>query len=212
MACENLIELKKLDKAQPYCDKAFELNPHSIPGALFKASRLLKQEAFQDAINLLDNFRDSPDAEEASHDQRIRRKHQEAHTLLKRSKTKDYYKVLSVDREADERTIKRAYRTLIKQYHPDKYRGEMSKEEVLKKISAINEAWEVLSSPELKARFDRGDDPNDQEQGQGFQQGGHPFGGFQQQQYMFRQGGGSPFGGGNGFGGGGQGGGFKFQF
>lgn len=45
-------------------------------------------------------------------------------------------------------------------------------------MAAINEAYEVLSNPELKARFDRGDDPNSHEQQQHpFQQGGNPFGG-----------------------------------
>ena len=65
-------------------------------------------------------------------------------------------------------------------------------------MAEINEAYEVLSDPELRARFDRGDDPNSQEQGQPFQ--GSPFGGGGQQ-FLFQQGGG---------GGGFPGGGFKF--
>lgn len=67
-------------------------------------------------------------------------------------------------------------------------------------MAEINEAYEVLSDPELRARFDRGDDPNSQEQqGQPFH--GSPFGqGAGGQQFFFRQqGGGFP------------GGGFKFQ-
>ena len=65
-------------------------------------------------------------------------------------------------------------------------------------MAAVNEAYEVLSDPELKERFDRGDDPNNPEQ----QQGGNPFQGspFGGQQFMFRQGG-FPGGGGS----------FKFQ-
>ena len=73
-------------------------------------------------------------------------------------------------------------------------------------MASINEAYEVLSDPELKQRFDRGEDPNDPAS----QHGGHPFhgspfGGGGQQQFVFRQGG-SQFkfqgsGGGNPFGG-----------
>lgn len=118
---------------------------------------------------------------------------QKAQALLKRSKQKDYYKVLGVSRDADDRTIKRAYRQMTRQYHPDKVASQgVSKEEAEKKMASINEAYEVLSDPELKARFDNGDDPNDpQSQGGGghpFQ--GHPFGSGGGQHFFFQQGGG----------------------
>lgn len=126
---------------------------------------------------------------------------QKAQIALKRSKTKDYYKVLGVPNDADERQIKSAYRKATKTYHPDKaVKLGITKEEAEKKMGAINEAYEVLSDPELRARFDRGDDPNDQERGNPFQ--GSPFGGGNHP-FMFQQG--FP-------GGGGGGGGFKFHF
>jgi DnaJ homolog subfamily C member 3 len=126
---------------------------------------------------------------------------QKAQVALKRSKTKDYYKVLGVAHDADERQIKSAYRKLSKVHHPDKAAKQgLTKEDAEKKMASINEAYEVLSNPELRARFDRGDDPNSNEQQQHpFQQGG-PFGG---NPFMFQQGGGG--------GGGGQQQ-FKFQF
>jgi DnaJ homolog subfamily C member 3 len=127
-----------------------------------------------------------------------------AQVALKRSKTKDYYKVLGVEHDADERQIKSAYRKLSKQYHPDKAaKLGITNEEAEIKIRAINEAYEVLSNPELRARFDRGDDPNDPSSGQsGPFPGGSPFGG---QPFFFQQGG-FPGGGGGG------GSGAKFQF
>jgi len=49
-------------------------------------------------------------------------------------------------------------------YHPDKASQQgITKEEAEKKMHAINEAYEILKDPELKARFDRGDDPNNPE-------------------------------------------------
>ena len=112
---------------------------------------------------------------------------QEAQIALKRSKTKDYYKVLGVPNDADERQIKSAYRKLSKVHHPDKAAKQgLTKEQAEKKMASINEAYEVLSNPELRARFDRGDDPNSHEQQNPFQ--GHPFGGGQP--FMFQQGGG----------------------
>ncbi|KAA8893962.1 hypothetical protein FN846DRAFT_976560 [Sphaerosporella brunnea] len=196
MACDDFTEMGKPEKARPHCDEALRLNPSSLPAILAKATRLLKEDAFEEAIRLLEKAKE--EVEGASGDRRIQKKLQEAHNLLRRSKTKDYYKVLGVSRDADAQDIKKAYRKLTKQYHPDKYRGEMTPEQIQKKMSEINEAYEVLSDPALKERFDNGDDPNSQEGQNPFAQGGNPFGGFGQgghQQFMFRQqGGGSPFG------------------
>lgn len=123
---------------------------------------------------------------------------------LRRSKTKDYYKVLGVPRDADELQIKHAWRKMVKVHHPDKaHKQGITKEAAEKKMSQVNEAYEVLSNPELKQRFDQGDDPNDHEQQRQhpFQQGGfqgHPFGGQSGgQQFNFKFGGGGggfPFG------------------
>ena len=74
MACDNFSDLKKIDKAKPYCDAAEALNPYSIPAVLAKASRLIKAEEYEEAINLLKDFKDSPDAQEGSQDQRIHAK------------------------------------------------------------------------------------------------------------------------------------------
>ena len=142
---------------------------------------------------------------------------QKAQLELKRSKTKDYYKVLGVERDADERQIKSAYRKLSKTHHPDKaVKLGITKEDAEKKMASINEAYEVLSTPELRQRFDNGDDPNSNEPQH--QHGGNPFGGFGGggNPFMFQQGGGGgpqfnfKFGGSRGGGGGGFPGGFPF--
>ncbi|MGB9833532.1 MAG: DnaJ C-terminal domain-containing protein [bacterium] len=65
---------------------------------------------------------------------------------------KDYYKILGVPRDADENTIKRAYRELAKKYHPDLNPGNKASEE---KFREINEAYEVLSDPEKRAKYDQ---------------------------------------------------------
>jgi DnaJ-class molecular chaperone len=61
---------------------------------------------------------------------------------------RDYYKILGVDRKADDKTIKSAYRKLARKYHPDVNKG---KDEKFKEIS---EAYEVLSDPEKRRRYD----------------------------------------------------------
>lgn len=65
---------------------------------------------------------------------------------------KDYYKVLGVDRKATEDEIKRSYRKLALEHHPDRNPGNKSSEE---KFKEINEAYQVLSDPEKKKRYDQ---------------------------------------------------------
>lgn len=65
---------------------------------------------------------------------------------------RDYYEVLGVARGASADDIKRAYRKLALQFHPDKNPGNAEAEEKFKEAA---EAYEVLSSPEKKARYDQ---------------------------------------------------------
>jgi DnaJ-class molecular chaperone len=63
---------------------------------------------------------------------------------------KDYYKVLGVDRKASEEEIKRAYRKLALQYHPDRNPGNKGAED---KFKDINEAYQVLSDTQKRAHM-----------------------------------------------------------
>ena len=65
---------------------------------------------------------------------------------------KDYYKILGVDRKASEDEIKRAYRKLALQYHPDRNPGDKKAED---KFKEINEAYQVLSDTEKRKRYDQ---------------------------------------------------------
>ncbi len=65
---------------------------------------------------------------------------------------RDYYEVLGVDKNADDATIKKAYRALAKKNHPDVNPGDKEAEERFKEI---NEAYQVLSNPQKRAQYDR---------------------------------------------------------
>jgi len=82
------------------------------------------------------------------------------------TKAKDYYEVLGVDKNADDETIKKAYRKLAKKYHPDTNAGNAEAE---KKFKEISEAYAVLSDKEKRKEYDQF--------GSGDFDGGNPFGG-----------------------------------
>jgi len=115
---------------------------------------------------------------------------------------KDYYKALGFDRKTKNQVtqddIRKAYRKLVKLYHPDKHRSQEEKDKAGKKYKEVTEAYEVLSDEQKKQRYDAGE--FDPQQGEQQGHGGHPFNSFFQQ--GFQQQGGFP----------GGGGGFRFHF
>ena len=66
---------------------------------------------------------------------------------------KDYYKILGVSRDADEKTIKKTYRNLAMKYHPDRNPGK--EKEANEKFKEINEAYAVLGDPEKRRQYDQ---------------------------------------------------------
>ncbi|WFD04663.1 hypothetical protein MOBT1_003377 [Malassezia obtusa] len=195
--CRAYVGQNVYKKAMPFCDKLLRRDPNSVPALVAKGEDHLANGRYEEAVQTLSQaFTHS-----GQRDRDIHQRLTKAQKLLKQSKSKDYYKILGVARDADERTIKKAYRRLAREHHPDKGGSQ-------EKMAEINEAFGVLGDPELRARFDQGDDPNDPMGGQqayeGFTQGDV----FQQMfqnaafQQFARQHGGNAF----------QGGGAQFHF
>ena len=77
---------------------------------------------------------------------------------------KDYYKILGVDKKASPEEIKKAYRKLALEYHPDKGGGT----EAEKKFKEINEAYQILSDPQKRSGYDQFGSTFNQGGAQGF--------------------------------------------
>lgn len=102
--------------------------------------------------------------------------------------TKNYYDVLGVSKQASDQDIKRAYRKLAKQYHPDVNKDPGAQDQ----FKAIQEAFDVLSDPDKKANYDRYGSPEGPTVGRGTYDGDGYGEGSAQFEDLFRQfGGGS---------------------
>ena len=110
------------------------------------------------------------------------------------SEKRDYYEVLGISKGASDDEIKKAYRKLAKQYHPDVNKEPGAEE----KFKEVNEAYEVLSDPQKRATYDQFGHAGMDGMGAGGFGGGFSGGGFDDLNDIF----GSFFGG--GFGGGGS--------
>ncbi|KAI1188697.1 hypothetical protein F5B17DRAFT_255926 [Nemania serpens] len=191
------LKLKDYDEAIADCERAVALDPSYLKARKTKANALGQAERWEDAVREWKKIQEM-DPEDRSIIREIRK----AELELKKSQRKDYYKILGVAKDADESTIKKAYRKLAIVHHPDKNRDD---EGAAERFKDIGEAYETLSDPQKRARYDSGEDLIDPSEM--FGGGGGMPGGIDPEILFSMMNGGGAFGGGGG-GGGFQGGGF----
>ncbi|KAJ4970553.1 hypothetical protein NE237_003652 [Protea cynaroides] len=189
--CKALVKLGRGKDALGSCTEALNFDEELIEALVQRGEAKLLVEDWEGAVEDL-----KAAAQKSPQDMNIREALMKAERSLKLSKRKDWYKILGVSRTASISEIKRAYKKLALQWHPDK--NVDNREEAEAKFREIAAAYEVLGDDEKRVRFDRGEDI---EEGMGMGGGGfNPFGGGGQQ-YTFHFEGGFPGGGGGGFGG-----------
>jgi len=134
------------------CSQAIELDPSYLKAYLRRAKCYMDTEKYEEAV------RDYEKILKLDHSQENRRLLKEAKLELKKSKRKNYYKILGVEKTADDSEIKKAYRKEALKHHPDRHAGadEATKkaEEVL--FKEVGEAYNVLSDKEKRNRYDNG--------------------------------------------------------
>merc|ERR1719412_2164803 len=147
----------------------------------------METEQYEEAIRDYERILKSDKA-----NQEVRQSLHQAKVRLKQSKRKDYYKILGVERSANDDEIKKAYKKRALATHPDRHAGatESEKREQENKFKEIGEAYDVLSDTKKRSRYDNGHDLEDLEGGHGF--GGHEMDPNQIFQAFFGGGGGGP--------------------
>ncbi|KAL7487100.1 hypothetical protein ACHAW6_012703 [Cyclotella cf. meneghiniana] len=154
------ILLGEYDKAVEEANKHVA-NEESVEGLHALGEAQMAGEKFDEAIRTYQRALEiAPDDKKRECNQKV----EEAQVALKQSKEKNYYKILGVPRNADLKTIKKEYKKLALQWHPDKNADDKEKAE--KMFQDISEAYEVLSDKELRAKYDRGE-PVFENQGHG---------------------------------------------
>jgi molecular chaperone DnaJ len=88
---------------------------------------------------------------------------------------RDYYEILGIKKDANEQDIKRAYRKMAMEWHPDKHKGDKAAEE---KFKEINKAYETLSDPQKRTGYDQFGEAGANFGGGGFGGGGFNGAGF----------------------------------
>eukprot|EP00892_Ulva_mutabilis_P009894 jgi/Ulvmu1/7277/UM035_0065.1 len=131
-----------------------------------KVEIFFQQEKFEEALRMVEEA-----IEEEGRNKRLLELRSQAQQLLKKSKMKDYHKLLGVPKDADESALKKAFRKLALKYHPDKVDGD--KQEAEAYFAELSEAYEVLTDPEKRRLYDMGEDPFKDEPNHG--QGGFRF-------------------------------------
>ncbi|KAI0781853.1 hypothetical protein C8Q75DRAFT_728409, partial [Abortiporus biennis] len=205
-----LVKLERYEEALSDTSASLTLNPSSFKALRTRARVNIALEKFEDAVRDFKSAIEQAEFEGSDADVRaLKGELKKAEVALKRSKTKDYYKILGIPRDCTEVEIKKAYRRESLKHHPDKGGDE-------EHFKLVVEAHGVLSDPHRRERYDNGDDEEDAMGGMGggmqhmdlselfaqFNGGGFGGGGFP----------GGPFGGmgGGGYGGRRGGGGYPF--
>ena len=67
---------------------------------------------------------------------------------------KNYYEILEIDKNASQEVIDKAYKVLVKKYHPDLQTSPDAKSKCEEKIKEINEAYDTINNPDLRAEYD----------------------------------------------------------
>ncbi|KAH6946121.1 hypothetical protein HPB50_011759 [Hyalomma asiaticum] len=150
-------KINKLNQTVEDCTTAISLNEDYLKAYMRRAKTYMDLEMYEEAV------RDYERILRKEHTRENKRLLDQAKLELKKSKRKDYYKVLGISKDATVDDIKKAYRKRALLHHPDRHSNasEDMKREQEKKFKELGEAYNILSDPKKRMRYDEGRDLED---------------------------------------------------
>uniref|UniRef100_A0A182TWZ8 J domain-containing protein n=1 Tax=Anopheles melas TaxID=34690 RepID=A0A182TWZ8_9DIPT len=147
-------KLGNLREAIADCSSALALNEKYMKALLQRAKLYYNMENYEEAV------KDYEKALKSDRSPEVKNLLRDAKFQLKKSKRKDYYKILGVTKQASEDEIKKAYRKRALVHHPDRHANatDEEKKEQERKFKELGEAYTILSDPVKKSRYDSGQD------------------------------------------------------
>eukprot|EP00049_Salpingoeca_infusionum_P012624 m.231975 g.231975 ORF g.231975 m.231975 type:complete len:1609 (+) comp15229_c0_seq6:101-4927(+) len=125
-----------------------EEDPAMVQLLMFRSWSYMHQELYSEALKDVKTARRI-----APNDVKLLSLHNQIEQAVKSATQKDYYKILGVSKHASSNRIRKAYRQLVKVWHPDKAHDDPNAEQI---FLDIVEAYEVLMDPELREVYDKG--------------------------------------------------------
>merc|ERR1711868_308474 len=149
---------KKTAECITDCDKALDLDPNYTKAMLRRAKCYMESEQYEEAVRDYEKVLKSDKG-----NMEYRQLLQEAKLELKKSKRKDYYKILGVEKTANDDEIKKAYRKRAMVHHPDRHSSasEDEKKDHETKFKEVGEAYAILSDEKKRRMYDSGQDLED---------------------------------------------------
>jgi len=146
---------KKVEQSIADCSQAIDLDPAYTKAYLRRAKSYMDTEQYEEAVRDYEHlFKMDKSSRE------YRSLLQEAKLELKKSKRKDYYKILGVERTANDDEVKKAYRKRAMVHHPDRHSSasEQEQKDHEHKFKEVGEAYAVLSDEKKRRMYDSGQD------------------------------------------------------
>ena len=171
--CKSHMKQRNPSDAVSHCSLALEIDASDIEVHILRVDAHLMADQYEEAMQGAQAAK-----QKFPKSRKVHEVFQRVQASYELSKRKNYYGILGVAKTADIKEIKKAYKRLALQYHPDKNLD--NKDEAERMFQDVAEAYEILSDEEKRGKYDRGEDPNDPNSGRqqddffsGF--GGHNF-------------------------------------
>lgn len=150
-------KLGRLNEAISDCTEALNLDENYLKALLRRAKCYMDLQQYDEAVQ---DYEKVCRMDKSRENKRLLA---DAKLQLKKSKRKDYYKILGVEHNASTDDIKKAYRKRALIHHPDRHANasDGEKKEQEKKFKEVGEAYGILSDPKKRARYDSGQDMED---------------------------------------------------